>query len=279
MSQRSRRGASPAGLALALIDRLYRALLRLYPRAFREEFGSEMAQVFRDDCRRVQSEQGVLGVLGLLLLVVGDLTTTAFEEHLSLEGHMSRHQFIRVAGAAALLGGLLNLYSFLTHPQGLERAAVPLSVVGMIVGIVGLHALLWRREGRLGLLGFGLVGAGLALGFIGMAGSALGILDPNPLAPIINTGEHAGLVFIGAGLLLWGIVTLRAQALGRWSLLPLAMGLLSLTGIVFLVPSAFTVLEDSLVPHVFAMTWILLGYALLTSRVDVAPVSSRLATS
>jgi hypothetical protein len=61
---------------------------------------------------------------------------------------------------------------------------------------------------------------GLLLGLIGMAGSALGVVDPNPVAPVINTGEHAGLLFIGAGMLLWGIVAVRTRAFGRWSVLP-----------------------------------------------------------
>jgi hypothetical protein len=173
---------------------------------------------------------------------------------------------VRAGGAAALLGGTLLLLSFVAHPHGLARAMVPGSIACLILGMVGLHVLLWRNEGRLGALGFVLVGVGLALGFIGMAGSALGVLDPNPLAPIINTGEHAGLVFIGAGMLLWGVVALRAKALGRWSVMPVVIGLLSLTGIVFLNPDAFAAVENSVVPLVFAACWIPLGYALLTHR-------------
>jgi len=30
-------------------DRIYRTLLRLYPREFRDEYGAEMTQTFRDD--------------------------------------------------------------------------------------------------------------------------------------------------------------------------------------------------------------------------------------
>jgi hypothetical protein len=267
--------APPHSALLALSASLFRALLLIYPRAFRREFGPDMAQVFRAQCRQTRAERGAFGVLGLWLLAMGDLSITAIQEQFSQESPMSRSQFVRVAGVAALLGGGLNLLSFLTHPQGLERAAVPVSVVGMIVGMLGLHALLWRREGRLGWLGFGLVGVGLTLGFIGMAGSAVGVVYPNPAAPIINTGEHGGLVFIGAGMLLWGIVTLRVRALGRWSALPLAMSLLSLTGIVFLVPDAFAALEQSIVPHVFATSWVLLGIALLTSHTESLPVPTQ----
>jgi hypothetical protein len=51
-----------------------------------------------------------------------------------------------------------------------------------------------------GLLEYALVGLGLGFGFVGMAGSALGMLKPNPIAPVINIGEHAGHAVIGAGM-------------------------------------------------------------------------------
>ena len=267
MSRRS----VPRSSLLDISSYLYRALLALYPRAFRHAFGPHMAQVFRDCCRQAQRERGAVGILSLWVQVLSDLAVTAFHERLSEGSHMSRSTIVRLAGAAALLGGALNLLVSLSHPHGLARAAVPGSIVCLIIGMLGLHVLLWRREGRLGMLGFVLVGIGLVLGLIGMAGSAVGIVYPNPAAPFINTGEHAGLVFIGCGMLFWGIVTLRVKALGRWSFLPLVMGLLSLTGIVFLIPAAFSALETSIVPEIFAASWIFLGYALLTRRNDALP--------
>jgi hypothetical protein len=264
-------GRSASGrLLVAISNHCYRALLILYPRAFRREFGPHMAQVFGDMCRHVASERGAVGILSLWAPIICDLAVSALHERLLEGSHMprlSRFMVVRAGGAAALLGGTLLLLSFVAHPHGLARAVVPGSIGCLIVGVVGLHALLWRHEGRLGAIGFVLVGVGLALGFIGMAGSALGVLDPNPIAPIINTGEHAGLVFIGAGMLLWGVVALRTKALGRWSVTPLVIGLLGLTGIVFLNPSAFAAVEQSVVPLVFAACWIPLGYALLTRRI------------
>jgi hypothetical protein len=82
-----------------------------------------------------------------------------------------------------------------------------------------------------------------------------------------------------AGLLLWGIVTLRERALGYWSVLPLLMGLLSLSGIVFLMPAAFAALEHSAMPEVFALSWMLLGVALLTSRANPASRPTQVAAA
>jgi len=182
------------------------------------------------------------------------------------KGKSFQSVFIRAAGIASLTGAVLYLLSVLFHPHGYARAAVPLSIVFMLMGVVGLHALLWKREGRLGLMGFLFVIVGLLLGFVGMAGSALGILNPNPLAPIMNTGEHLGLVFIGVGMLFWGIVTLKVKALGKWSIVPLILSVFGLAGIFFVNADIFAALERAGAPQLFALCWGLLGYALLASQ-------------
>ena len=131
------RPALPHGRLLHLSDALYGALLHAYPRAFRREFGAQMTQTLRADCRRVQAEQGLVGVLSLWVVVACDLAATALQEQLSQEWPMSRSTFARLAGVAALLGGALFALSFATHPYGLARAIVPASVAGLIVGILG----------------------------------------------------------------------------------------------------------------------------------------------
>jgi hypothetical protein len=181
-------------------------------------------------------------------------------------GKSSQSVFIRVAGIASLTGGMLYFLSVLFHPHGYARAAVPVSIVLMLMGVLGLHTLLWKHEGRLGLTGFVLVIVGLLLSVVGMAGSALGILNPNPVAPIINTGEHLGLVFIGAGMLCWGIVTLRVKALGNWSILPFILSMFGLAGIFFVNSDIFATLERAGAPQLFALCWGLLGYALVASQ-------------
>jgi serine/threonine protein phosphatase PrpC len=50
----------------ALSERVYRLLLLAYPRAFREEYASEMLLVFQDAYRKALCKQGILGILGVL---------------------------------------------------------------------------------------------------------------------------------------------------------------------------------------------------------------------
>ena len=65
-------------------ERWYRRLLRLYPREFREEFGGEMARLYRDRGRDEPWWR-------LWCSLVVDLVRTAPSEHLSMLAHDLRH--------------------------------------------------------------------------------------------------------------------------------------------------------------------------------------------
>ncbi len=104
MSKRS----LPEGRFLAPAGRLYRVLLVLYRRAFRREFGLQMAQVFRDCCRQAQGERGAVGILSLWAPTLRDFAVTALLERLAEGGHMfhlSRSVLVCAGGVAAMLGG------------------------------------------------------------------------------------------------------------------------------------------------------------------------------
>jgi putative ABC transport system permease protein len=66
--------------------RVYRRLLWLYPREFREEYGEEMAHLYRS---RAAEE----GAARLWLALLGDVVRTAPREHLSMLKHDVRHAF------------------------------------------------------------------------------------------------------------------------------------------------------------------------------------------
>jgi hypothetical protein len=64
-------------------NKLYNFLLRLYPKAYRDEFAPEMQQVFRDECQNRYEKKGGLGILLYWFKVLPDLTYTALVEHVS----------------------------------------------------------------------------------------------------------------------------------------------------------------------------------------------------
>jgi putative ABC transport system permease protein len=62
-------------------ERVYAALLRLFPRAFRSDFGQDMRDLFRDHLREARKRHGGVGVLLLWLRTIPDLLFTGLFEH------------------------------------------------------------------------------------------------------------------------------------------------------------------------------------------------------
>ena len=57
-------------------ERVYAGLLRLYPAAFREEYGGEMRAAFRRRWRDQRRERGRIGLLILWVHLLGDVLKT-----------------------------------------------------------------------------------------------------------------------------------------------------------------------------------------------------------
>jgi putative ABC transport system permease protein len=67
-----------------LLDSCYRKVLVLYPAEFRDEFGAEMMQFFRDDCRRTVRSRGTPGLLLLGLRTCFDVARSAPGVHMEI---------------------------------------------------------------------------------------------------------------------------------------------------------------------------------------------------
>jgi hypothetical protein len=63
--------------------RIYRMLLRCYPRAHRTEYGELMEQLFRDQCRDARRKQGTFGLVAMWFQLPGDFIFTVLREHIS----------------------------------------------------------------------------------------------------------------------------------------------------------------------------------------------------
>lgn len=102
------------------IVRVYRALLVIYPKDFRQTYGPHMVQVFRDSCRDEARRSGSIGLLALLARTAWDLFTTAVSERSNAavgRGFAipvaSSPKMVRVGGIAAIVGGVLGLTTVL----------------------------------------------------------------------------------------------------------------------------------------------------------------------
>jgi hypothetical protein len=100
---------------LAVADRVYALALHLYPRAFRETWGTQMRQAMRDRWRECAKDGR--GAFGAAFALFPDLATSAGKEHLHAFGE-------EVAMKRVLLGSALALSVALFAMQGRISAQV-----------------------------------------------------------------------------------------------------------------------------------------------------------
>lgn len=196
---------------------------------------------------------------------------------------MSSSNLIRMAGLAALLGGvLLVVASFLdlanqgsapsefllTGRYIFQQALYLLSNTLLLIGLVGLYARQSEAAGVLGLVGFlvAFVGTVLLAGF-----SWTGVFIAPGLASaapeLVNAGPPPGLlpsvITLGVGWLLFGVASLLSRVYPRAAVIFLIVGAVLA---VLPLPAVSAVLGA-------AVAW--LGFILLSGRSDQAEQPAR----
>ena len=118
--------------ALAFSNRLYQWLLLLYPAGFRREYGAQMAQVYRDECRHVQQQAGAAGIARLWFRLLPDLVGTVFAEYLWEVLNMSIEKFLRGSGLGAVAAGVAWILLFVIGSEKLAWDVWPAAITGLI---------------------------------------------------------------------------------------------------------------------------------------------------
>jgi hypothetical protein len=223
-----------------LSERLYGALLYLYPREFRVAYGRQMRQTFRDACRVANRRNGARGLLVLWLLTLLDLLKSALEERVRQgENTMSKARLIAFAGhLTALVGSMWVLASIgefvlLTQLAGADTFwdvfwLIPtfLSFIPLLFALIGTRLRYYRTAGSLGRFGLALSVAGCA----GMLVFVLASMFIGLVAPEVEQGPWADYVMriciltLMVGYMLFGVDALRYGLLPRWNGLPLLAG-------------------------------------------------------
>jgi hypothetical protein len=221
---KSRRAEPPI---IAFSVRAYQALLFVYPTKFRQEYGSHMAEVFRDCCLRAFRRGGPNGMAKLWLFTLLDLIHSVIEQHLQKETFMSKSQTIKLSGWAFMLASF-GFIAILNESYVASRIALVVSSILLAVGMLGLRAGYGERIG-----GFGR--AMLLLGVLGMVLVFVCVGVLNEIQPQIQIGnariETWFLFYFGPaigllGLALYGLAALRRKPMAGLNWLPLATGVL-----------------------------------------------------
>jgi hypothetical protein len=187
---------------------------------------------------------------------------------------MKTANFVRWGALAAMASGVLWIAGGLLHlgypqdPPGtlgyflnyLGTAVFSGAYLGMLGGLVSLHARQMDSYGMLGRAGFLLAFVGAALAFIGQASS--GVFPQNGTLVWLFSdpgfGFMAGILLTSLGLVVMGIATMRAGVLPRWC----GFGLVAL--VVFLALGAYGGFV------MVGLIWLALGYTLGSAKSEVA---------
>lgn len=247
------------------------ALLRLYPRAWRDRYGDEMSALLED--RRP-------GPFDWLDLFVG-----AADAHLNrrgLGGNSMQGKGIpmsaRIGGGGALLGGSLFLLAFAIGAAARETAGnvvitlFLVASVAMLVGLAGLSAFQSRRHPVLAGASFVLPAIGVVLLVGGFVANAF--IGDRPIVGDLTPWVlwALGTVLAMIGCVVFGIVTLATAAQSRVSPGLLIAGTL----LIVVAASGLTPIQEPVLAAgtiAFGLSWVLFGLESLRS--ESRPVAAR----
>ena len=98
------------------IHTLYKKLLRLYPRAFRERLGESMEQSFNDLCKE-RSQQAQYGWSGFVLWIFVETAFGIIREHvMSITEGATMKNTLAIPRSAALISSMLLAVAFIVAP-------------------------------------------------------------------------------------------------------------------------------------------------------------------
>ncbi len=151
-------------------ERVYRLLLRAYPRGLRDGYGDEMARCFRDLCREELEDNGGLSLAALWARTLPELLYTALKERSTM---LNRNAYRSVVGVA-LATAFILLIPLLTAPAWNVFDFV---FAGALIFGTGLtYVLVARKAGNIAYRAA--VGVALAAAFLLVWGNAaVGITD------------------------------------------------------------------------------------------------------
>jgi hypothetical protein len=238
---------------------VYRLLLAAYPKAFRDEYGPHMVQVFQDLSIRAYRQNGSDGILRLWAITLFDLLKSVVEEHLQKETNMNKSTFIRISGWSLILGAVAFAFLFLgwyldeNYPLlHWEKTYGYVSYISgfmvapflTAIGVLGLRSRYGSEigaGGRKTLLVTTVAGLGLTiLGILGENLDLFGRYSDTPFNLLMfGNGVHM------LNLALFGFMAVSSKPLPRWNGLPIAAGIIFpimlFLGFVLRILSEFTV--------------------------------------
>ena len=233
-------------------ETIYRALLMLYPKDFRNKYGHEMLLNFRKELRNFKGQGQAFAFLGFWLTHITDLLKTVLEQRFlaGREVHMTPDRWLRIARVCCYLGGSLLLIWAVVLWKTLESQEFFLwawinsleeivRLDPLLIALLGLLVLtnsmcvvaltIWAR-----LVGIRFAWLPMLLALLGIVVSFLG--QSRVFGTVVEPPSDAWMVFwfgLQLGFLAWLVFAWIARGhvgTQRWILMPLMIGVLATVG-------------------------------------------------
>jgi hypothetical protein len=191
-----RRRRSQHERAVGTSGRVYRSLLRAYPRELRDEYGEEMARCFRELCREELEDRGGLGLAALWVHTLPELFYTALKERSTMFARYAYRAAVGVALAAAFILVWLSLGVGIIGADGDPANMMYFGVLA--VGIIGAIIARLRPYG----MARALLATALAQALVAVIAVIAGLGYPfsGPAEILILNGFFV-VLFVGSALL------------------------------------------------------------------------------
>jgi hypothetical protein len=252
-------------------ERVYRALLGLYPAAFRRRFGEDLVQLFHDRLRDACSGRSSGGAAVAWTELLADVVVTASHEHLRRNRTVahslatSPSVTTRILGLAGVAAGLVILAAYVIDlPSGVFRDRLIVFAVGVSGIGIGVHL---RQSARAPMLSWAVTVALVAANAFFLV--SVIFLEPGNIG-VFWAGLAlwlASAAFGGASSLIGAVSRIGGWALAVGSLLALTgidrLGLVSESN-----PTYFNTLSQVGIVTV-ALGWIVLGLDVALRRTAI----------
>lgn len=222
---------TPDSFTVAFSVSVYRFLLAAYPKEFRQEYGEDMLQVFRDCTLRAYSQGRAYGVFRLWAVTLLDFAISVIEEHLQKETKlMNKNTLIRLSGWALVLAGIgffsifLGWYLSENYPlMHIDKTfymdfayvyGLMISPFLLSIGMLGLRAHYRKNLSSPEdvILLFGAISGPIL--------SLISILGDDSLWMFIVYGPAVSMLCLAV----FGIMAIGSKPLPRWNALPILSG-------------------------------------------------------
>jgi hypothetical protein len=209
---------------IAFSVRIYRLLLALFPPAFRQEYGSDMLQVFRDSCVVTFQKGGLQALISLWSHALIDLGKSALAQNLDRKLPFTQNQWVRISRWCLLSGGIsmavavqsiyLNAAGYAPHVSfrtlnQIQPYLLPGAWLLITLGIAGILSRYGNQAGR----------SGRALLRLSLLGGASAVISSGAVlafgwAPWWSLGWMTGNILLFTCLALFGLLASRLN--GVW---------------------------------------------------------------